>query len=74
MKKRTVTFEVEPVVLFEALKVMRNNTESLGQRLVTALLSETSLRDDLGLVYYGVSIVSPSQLHQEYSERFGDCG
>jgi hypothetical protein len=55
-----VTFEVDPVILFDTItKDMKGETKPLGDRLIGVLLQsgETTLRDEIGLTVYGISVV-----------------
>jgi hypothetical protein len=56
--KRRITFEVDPLVLFDTLAQMKGNFAPLGERLVGALLAKPGFADQLGMGIYGVVLVS----------------
>lgn len=55
--KRRITFEVDPVRLFDALAAIKGNTEPLGLRIVSAMLTgDAGFNDQIGMAHYGVAI------------------
>ena len=58
MTIRRLTLEVDDVVLFDAIARMGDSGAALGSRVVGTLLAGTTLRDELGMSVYGVTVVS----------------
>mgnify|MGYP007097001295 FL=1 len=55
---KRVTFEVDPLRLFDALSAMSGDSGPLGERLVATLLTgRKSFADGLGLGVYGITVI-----------------
>lgn len=58
---RSITFKVDESALFDVLAGKPSLQESLGSRIVSALLTKTSFREDIGLAMYGITVTEESQ-------------
>jgi hypothetical protein len=65
MKKR-VTFEADDVKLFDTLRAAGGNTDGLGGRMVSALLSEPTMAELLGMAVFGVIYIGQDDETERY--------
>ncbi len=65
MRKR-VTFEADDVKLFDTLRAIGGNTDGLGGRMVSALLSEPTMAELIGMEVFGVTYIG----HDDATERY----
>jgi hypothetical protein len=65
MRKR-VTFEADDVKLFDALRAAGGNTDGLGGRMVSALLSDPTMAELIGMEVFGVTYIG----HDDETERY----
>lgn len=60
MAKLRITFEIDSITLFDALKVMKGDTSALGARVVGVMMTgeRPSMRDDIGMAAYGITVTN----------------
>jgi hypothetical protein len=68
MSTRHISFDVDPIILFDALRAIGDNGAALGSRLVAALLTGTSPREDIGLADYGIARLDAAPDRDEIDE------
>jgi hypothetical protein len=55
---KRVTFEVDPLRLFDALSAMSGDSGPLGERLVATLLTgRAGFAEQMGLGIYGIAVI-----------------
>lgn len=54
--RRKITFECDPTELFDTLTKVGDGGQSLGIRMVGALLADAPLSDEIGMAFYGVTL------------------
>lgn len=68
MKKVKMTFEIDPVKLFDTIKLMNDDMTSIGERLIgTMLTGHASLSDQIGMAVYGIVITDESPIEERAS-------
>jgi hypothetical protein len=65
MKKR-VTFEVDDIKLFDTLRETGMNTDGLGGRMVSSLLSDPTMAELIGMAFYGITCMGADDLTERY--------
>lgn len=66
MAKLRITFEVDNIALFDAIKAMKGETDAIGARVIgTMLTGKASFADEIGMAAYGITISSVEQAPAE---------
>jgi hypothetical protein len=65
MKKR-VAFEVDDIQLFDTLRAGGMDTDGLGGRMVSSLLSDPTMAELIGMAFYGVTYIGADDETERY--------